>query len=309
MNKLDAIAIPRLALRHWLESPGVLLIICGALIGFGFPLAKVAAQARIPISAWLMLYSLGACLVLLPLLIAKRQLALHRSDQWRYVCIAGPITFVGPNMLVFFTVPHVGAGFTGLMFALSPVCTVFLAYVMGLDKLNVWRMVGLALGFGGAVSISFAHGGEINAGAWIWVSAALAIPMVLASGNIYRTLAWPSNSAPEVLAFWSHAVALGFTFTATQLFAPGKVMAMVIEHPLLVGTQLLLAGLAAPFAFRLQRFGGPVLLSQMGQVAAATSLLVATLLLGEVYSTTAWLSAGVVGLGVVVTLYGKRKSV
>lgn len=309
MSKLESIAMPPLRSHHWLESPGILLIICGTLIGFGFPLAKVAAQAQVSISVWLMFYSLGACLVLLPLLVAKRQLALHRSDQWRYVSLAGPITFVGPNMLVYFTVPHVGAGFTGLMFALSPVCTMFLAYVMGLDRLSFWRTVGLVLGLGGAISISFARGGEIHTGSLFWVSAALTIPVVLASGNIYRSLAWPTNSPPELLAFWSHAVALVFTFTATQLLSPSAVIATVIEHPVLIGTQLLLAGLAAPLTFRLQRNGGPVLLSQMGQVAAAASLLVATLLLGEVYSTAAWLSAGVVGVGVLVTLYGKRKGV
>ena len=61
--------------------------------------------------------------------------------------------------------------------------------------------------------------------------------------------------------------------------------------------------MTAPLAFRLQRFGGPVILSQLGYVAAASGLIVSTSLLGERYPMLTWLSAAVIAMGIAVTFY------
>ncbi len=72
------------------------------------------------------------------------------------------------------------------------------------------------------------------------------------------------------------------------------------DHRLLVMAQLLLAGCLAPLVFRLQQLGGPVMLSQIGYIAAATSLLFAAFVLAEHYSVMAWLSVFVVAAGVLL---------
>jgi len=66
--------------------------------------------------------------------------------------------------------------------------------------------------------------------------------------------------------------------------------------------QLLVAGMTFPILFRLQRKGGPVLLSQIGYVAAAVSLLIATVFLGEHYSQMTWIGAGVIAVGIFITI-------
>lgn len=72
--------------------------------------------------------------------------------------------------------------------------------------------------------------------------------------------------------------------------------------PHLVLPQMLVAGLTFPAYFALQRAGGPVLLSQIGYVAAAVGLAAGTVLLGEVYAPLTWAGAAVVAIGIALTI-------
>ncbi len=58
------------------QSPAVLLLITGTLIGLNFPLGKIAGDAGVSPLIWALLISLGASSMLLPLLLATRSLNL-----------------------------------------------------------------------------------------------------------------------------------------------------------------------------------------------------------------------------------------
>jgi hypothetical protein len=55
------------------QTPAALLLITGTLIGLNFPLGKIAGEAGVSPLIWASLISLGASLVLLPLLITTRR--------------------------------------------------------------------------------------------------------------------------------------------------------------------------------------------------------------------------------------------
>ena len=48
----------------------------------------------------------------------------------RYFMVAAIISFVIPNLLMFSVIPHLGAGYTGIMFTLSPVMTLTLSVLL-----------------------------------------------------------------------------------------------------------------------------------------------------------------------------------
>lgn len=279
-----------------------LLITSGMLLGFTFPLAKLANQADIPATTWVILNSLGACITLLPLLLFTGQLRWPSGRQWRYVLIAGPLTFAVPNLLVFLVVPKVGAGYGGIMFALSPVCTMLLAHLIGMGQMNRLRYLGLLLGVSGAVGISLSRNHLSTPTDTLWVMIAALLPVVLALGNIYRSIDWPAHASPELLAFWSHALAVCVYAVAALAINSHPPWHSFTAYPQLTGTQLLLAGLIAPLIFRLQRFGGPILLSQIGYVAAGASLVVATLIMDEYYPLVTWLCALMILVGVIISV-------
>ena len=140
------------------------------------------------------------------------------------------------------------------------------------------------------------------------LSVLLAIPLVLAFGNIYRTLRWPAGAAPVFLAalmmFGGALTLLPFAL-ATE---PGQLPALLTSAA--VGRLLLLE--TAVFAvlyflfFILQRLAGPVYLSQIGTVAALVGTLIAVFALGEAAPPNLALAGTLVALGLTLFHRGGR---
>ncbi len=290
-----------------MNNPTFLLLMTGTLLGINFPLGKIAGNVGISPIIWAMIISLGVCTSLLPVLIVKKEFILPKGQTIRYVMISSIISFVLPNILLFSVIPHAGSGYTGLMFALSPVFTLTLATLFHFKPPSKIGVLGIALGLIGAIIVSITRSTSPEAPPIIWVIAALMIPVALACGNIYRSLDWPPKANPEILAFWSHTFAL--IIYATLLWIKNGTIPLneftLAPFPALA--QALIAGATFPFYFRLQKAGGPVLLSQIGYVAAAIGLLTATFLLGEHYSLMTWMGAGVIGSGIIMTITAQSR--
>ncbi|HPE79499.1 MAG TPA: DMT family transporter [Gammaproteobacteria bacterium] len=289
-----------------LQAPAALLLITGTLIGLNFPLGKIAGEAGVSPLIWAMLISLGATLVLLPILLATRMLALPPPRVLRYTGISAVVSFVTPNLLLFTVIPHTGAGYAGLMFALSPVFTLLFASLLGMKVPGRLGRFGIAVGLAGASLVSLTRGFDSNGPGIGWLLAAMAIPITLAAGNVYRTLDWPKGVSPNVLAFWGHAFSSALFLTLllmTRGTVPLNEIAPAAGAAL---AQVLVAGMTFPAFFRLQQKGGPVLLSQIGYVAAAVGLIGATVFLGERYSAMTWLGAGVIVVGIGITIAAQR---
>ncbi|MBL4905968.1 MAG: DMT family transporter [Sneathiella sp.] len=289
------------------QNSAILLLVTGTLIGFNFPLGKIGSSAGISPLLWAMIVSLGASALLFPVLLAKRKLSLPKGRTIRYVIISGLISFVIPNLLLFSVIPHVGSGYAGLMFALSPVFTLFLAMMFRLKGPKITGMAGIALGLVGAAIVAFTRGSEPEAPQLMWIIAALLVPMALACGNVYRTLDWPTDASPDALAFWSHSFSVGI-FLLLLLGAEGTIpVGDLMNAPWAALAQVLVAGMTFPVFFRLQQIGGPVLLSQIGYVAAAVGLIAATVLLDEQYSAMTWMGAAIIASGIGITVYSQIK--
>ncbi len=306
---------------HWpniFQNPIALLLMVGTLIGFNFPLGKIAGNADVSPILWAMLLSVGVCMVLLPVLLIRGQLKLFsfqasevkvsKTKMLRYVIVSALISFIIPNILVFSVIPHAGSGYTGLMFALSPVFTLALAVLFRLKIPNKIGVVGIVFGLLGAAIVSITRSAEPTAPSILWILAAVAIPIALACGNIYRTVDWPDNASADMLAFWSHLFSV-MIFLVILLSIEGSIPINTLKQlPWVAVVQMIVAGMTFPLFFRLQQKGGPVLLSQIGYVAAAVGLISATLLLDERYSLSTWGGAGIIAIGIAITIISQKKT-
>jgi len=289
-------------MKRVMQNPVFLLLVTGTMIGFNFPLGKIASDAGISPMIWAMIVSLSVSATLLPFLIAKRKLRMPRGRTARYVIVTGLISFVAPNVLLFSVIPYVGSGYTGLMFALSPVFTLSLAGMYRLKGPKRVGLFGIAFGLAGATVVAVTRGAGPEAPPIIWILSALLIPMALACGNVYRTVDWPDDATPDALAFWSHSFSV-VILLLLLLFTKGTLPLNELMHaPWAALAQALVAGVAFPVFFRLQRYGGPVLLSQIGYVAAAIGLIAATVFLGESYSAMTWIGAAIIAFGIAATV-------
>jgi drug/metabolite transporter (DMT)-like permease len=177
------------------NSAFALLLLTGTLLGANLPLAKIATAANVPPLLWAFVISGGAGVVLLvSQLVRGRRLTLD-SHHLRYFAITAAISYAIPNMLMFTVVPHLGAGYTSIMYTLSPPITLVLALLMKVRRPNLLGMAGIGVGLVGAVMVAVTRGEAGRPAELFWLALAFLIPFGLACGNIYRTMDWPENAA------------------------------------------------------------------------------------------------------------------
>jgi drug/metabolite transporter (DMT)-like permease len=278
-----------------------LLVVTGGLLGLTLPFGKMATGAGVPGMLWAFAVSSGAGGVLLIALFLRRQLFPLTAHRLRYFTIAAAISYALPNLLMFSAIPHLGAGYTGIMFTLSPVITLVLSLLLGVRRPNVLGILGIIVGFAGALIVALTRGEAGRPADIFWVVIGLLIPVSLAAGNIYRTYDWPRGSGPIELAVGSHLAAALMLLLGLLASDNAGSFALLPGMPLLVLAQAASASMMFAFFFRLQSVGGPVYLSQIGYVAAAVGLLAGVLFLGEHYRLLTWIGAAIIVIGVVMT--------
>ena len=298
----------RSAVRRLPDSAPGLLLVTGALLGAIPPLGKLATQAGIPPTTWSFVISFGAGTILLAVLLWRDGAIRPTVAKLRYFAITATVSYAIPNVLMFSVIPHLGAGYSSIMFTLSPILTVGLSILLGVRRPNALGIFGIVVGFIGAVIVASTRGQAGQPAGAIWVGLGLLIPVSLAAGNIYRTSSWPAGTSPLELAAGSHLAAAALLLVALFAVSEADDLGRLGEIPLLVALQVAVATAMFAFFFRLQLVGGPVYLSQIGYVGAAVGLLVGIGLLGERYALATWIGAILIAAGVIVTTKARQES-
>ncbi|MER8442458.1 DMT family transporter [Mesorhizobium sp. M1066] len=278
-----------------------LLVVTGGLLGLTLPFGKLATAAGVPAMVWAFVISLGAGGVLLCVLLACGQRVRLTAHKLRYFFVTAAVSYAVPNLLMFSAIPHLGAGYTGIMFTLSPVITLVFSILQRVRRPNMLGIVGIAVGFVGAVMVAVTRGEAGQPADLFWVAMGLLIPVSLAVGNIYRTVDWPNGTGPIELAVGSHLASAAMLFAGILLLFGGEAFVPLGGVPLVVVAQVASASAMFAFFFRLQAVGGPVYLSQIGYVAAAVGLFAGTIFLGEHYQLLTWAGAVIITAGVFIT--------
>lgn len=284
----------------WNSSLG-LLIVTGALLGLTLPFGKIATGAGVPPILWPFVISCGAGGVLFLVLLVRRQTIALTPHRLRYFLIAALISYAIPNFLLFSAIPHLGAGYAGIMYTLSPIVTLILSILLGVRRPNALGIAGIVVGFIGAVMVATTRGVADRPADIFWVVIGLLMPVCLALGNVYRTYDWPKDTGPIELAAGSHLATAAMLLLAVLGLGQVGSFATLGGVPWLVLLQAASAAAMFAFYFRLQAVGGPVYLSQIGYVAAAIGLGAGVLFLDEHYRLLTWLGAAIIVVGVIMT--------
>lgn len=256
------------------------LLSTGGLLGLTTVVAGVAIRYGWHPLAFLFWSALGGGLILTTLAGLSGERPKLSPALVRYALLSGLLSFALPNMLSFVAIPHVGAGFVALCLAFPPLLTYALALPFKLDRPSIKGIVGISLGLCGAVLLAASRpvGGQAGG---LWIGLALAAPVIIAMGNIYRTVDWPEDTSPRLLApamLLAAAVMVGIGAVAVRApLAPATWNVGMI----LLGGQIAIIAATYALYFVLQKLSGPVGLSQIGWIGAGTGKLMAVVWLGE----------------------------
>lgn len=285
------------------------LLLCfnGALMAGIYAFAKVAGKdgvSPLGLLAWQLLF---AAIVIGVVAVLRGELPSLTWANLRYATVAGVLGISGPNLVTFATLAHIPAGFVGVITALAPGLTYAIAMAARAEKLQLQRVAGVMLGFAGVMAILLPRGSLPNPEALPWALAQVIAPLLLAGGNVFRSLAWPPGLKPIAAASLLLAVQalalvpLSFALDAFEL-----------PRSLLQSKDFALLGagvLTAVFylgAFELQKRGGAVVAGQIGYVITVASMALGTLVFGERYPLTTVLAMAVVMAGVMLVNHRPR---
>jgi drug/metabolite transporter (DMT)-like permease len=279
--------------------PLLLLLATGMTLGMAPPFARIAATNGIPMigfAFWQYLFG-GLLLLALAMLTGARPPLRHL----RYYAISGLITLALPNVLIFLAVARIGAGLPSIAYAFPAMLTYAFALSLRMEKLIWTRAAGIGLGVVGILMILLPRTGPIGDADLPWMLLAMLAPISLAAGNIYRTRSWPKDAPPLALASGTLLGAAGWLLVAGFVFHGDLYLP---SNTASADWVLAAAGLFACLSFipyfELQRVAGPVYLSQIGYVMAATSLGIGHFVFGERYGLLVWLAVIVIVAGILL---------
>jgi len=291
----------------WLIPP-ILVLAVGGLYSASLGVARYGTgegMAPLSLALW---QNVGGLAVVFLVCWVRRLLPRPDRRHVRFALLAGMIGNVFPNAFAFMLVERVGAGLTGLMFALSPIFTYAIAITIGQERMTAVRGLGMMVGFAGAALVVLSRFGTPQAEVLPWLAAALLLPLALGIANIYRSVDWPPGAAGPTLACAMLTVSV--CTLGPLAFAGDAPLAPVL--PLDRGEQSLLAigavgGATYILFFELQRVAGPVTLSLINYVITAGSLLIGVVVFGERTDVWIWCAVALIFAGILLVTFGRRR--
>ncbi|MBH0064135.1 DMT family transporter [Psychrobacter sp. SZ93C1] len=290
----------------WL-IPFACLLTGGALTGISTNLAKYAGDIGLTPLAFLFWSITGAAFILSIVALVRHESPPFSKRSFEYYFIAALVSVAGSNLLLFSAIPHVGAGFVALTISLPPLLTYLGALALRIEKFNIIRASGVATALLGA-GVLAVHKFSAPDASIFWILIALCGPVLLAIGNIYRTLRWPDKASPSALApgmLIAAALLLGL-FSMMSDFSIDIPQEWLLPLGLIAVQSCVFSGQFL-LLFLLQKTGGPVLLSLLGSVGAIVGVPVAIFLQGEQPPEGLFLGATLIAIGVALVTWGGVK--
>lgn len=293
--------------KHAWFIPIACLVAGGALIGISTNLAKYAGDIGLTPLAFLFWSIVGAAIILLVVALIRHELPPFNRRSVEYYFVAALVSVAGSNLLLFSAIPHVGAGFVALIISLPPLLTYLAALTLRMERFTIIRAAGVAAALSGA-GVLAVHKFSAPDVSMFWILMALCGPVLLAIGNIYRTLRWPKGASPNALApgMLIAAALLLLMFAMLSNFSVAVPRGEWLPIAVIVMQACVFAGQFV-LLFLLQKTGGPVLLSLLGAVGAVVGVPVAIFLQGEAPPEGLFLGASLITVGVVLVTYGGVK--
>lgn len=283
------------------------LLLVGSLLGLSLVNAKLAVNLGADPLVLLCLATIVSGAILMAREWRSGHIATINRPLAVYALVTGAL-FAAPNVAGFLAVRHVGAGFLSLTVAFPILLTYALSLSLRLERFNRLKALGVCAGLTGGciLALSKISGGSSPA---FWVVVAMATPMAIAIGNIYRTLRWPPGVSSMFLAS-AMLLCGGLIVLPMALISAPAGFIDIVTHPnlaLVLVSQTAIFAVLYFFYFVLQRLAGPVYLSQIGSIGAIVGTATAVVFLHEALPTNIVAAALFVVGGIVLFQIGGKR--
>jgi drug/metabolite transporter (DMT)-like permease len=223
----------------------------------------------------------GATAILSLVALLKKQHFPMNRGAIKYYFIAAFASVAGSNLIFYSAVSKVGVSFVALTISLPPLLTYLLALLLGMERFNYARAIGVSLAMLGTIVLVAAKWSSPGSNQ-LWLLITLLGPVLLAAGNIYRSKFWPAGASPDALAP-GMLLAATITLLSAGIAMPGSSMFSVPSRAdvTLIIVQAIVFAAQFSLLFVVQKIAGPVFLSLIGAISALFGIPFAVLILNE----------------------------
>ncbi len=142
-------------------KPHLALIGCNVIWALNYPLFHIVfPKYATPLAMLTISIVVAAFLSFIPLLWSRTE-KIEKGDI-KYLIVAGILSGVMRKGLVIFGVAHTSPIDASIIAALIPVSALIISVIMGLDRFNGKRIIGILMGLGGAVAIIIAGNSSLH---------------------------------------------------------------------------------------------------------------------------------------------------
>ncbi|HKJ53809.1 MAG TPA: DMT family transporter [Gammaproteobacteria bacterium] len=174
--------------------PPIFLVLLGSSWGLYFSLLKIAALSGISYVGIITLTTLGVGLGMIAIaLLRGRKPAFGRRDQGFYL-VCALTGYLVPMIFELLVIAHMPASLLTLIVSMAPVATLLIAWLFRADRIDLPRVLGVALGAVSifAILLPDAHSRELVA--WRWLLLAGLVPVSYAIHHNFSSRYWPKGS-------------------------------------------------------------------------------------------------------------------
>ena len=264
--------------------PTVLIIAIGVLVGVSFSLSKLVAMANVPPYIALFWQVAVASGVLSGALLAKRTAPQTAPRYMVYYLGAGLFGVSLPALIGYVVLGYITTGFYSALVTLSPMFTFAITAMVDRRMLPLHRLLGILVGLAG-ISIATLRGLETSSVEPVWIILALAGPLVLALGNVFRSRVYPDGADPMMLA--AGTLFLQLVLIGAGLLVTGQLANSSLPEPkafAAIGGVGFIAAISYALTFEVQRRTDGVGFSQVGYFATLSGIFFGAIIFGETIS-------------------------
>ena len=177
-----------------------LLVFAAAIYGGIFPVNRLAAEAQWPPMGFALAQSLLAGLALAAVAVTGgRGFSVSATHLRAYLVMGGLVVGLPIGILVA-AAQHLDASVLTLVLCLSPILTLFIGALAGLERFDLRTFAGMLLGAAGVAVIALPDAGVVRAGGVFWFLVALAAPVMFATANNCAKWLRPEGASSMTMA-------------------------------------------------------------------------------------------------------------
>ncbi len=269
----------------------LILFTIGLAWGLTVPLNRIAVLGGYK-PYGLIAWQTGIGVVVLSATLLLRQQSFPGIRQHlKLFLVVGLLGTLLPNSFSYLAAGHLPGGILAIVIALVPMFAMPIAAMLGLDRFEWQRSIGLALGAGAVALLFGPSAGLPPETALIWIAIALIAPFCYALEGNY--LSWRGETGIDPVAtLWgasllAAALSIPLAFGTGQAISPFKPWGP--PEWAILGIGLCHSFAYVGYIWMIGR-AGSVFASQVAYTVTGTGVLWSMLLLGERYSSTIWIA-------------------